>query len=36
MKEKKYHFISLSEIIEVWWVHFEISVVQIASLNPER
>lgn len=28
-ERKNYHFISLSEINEVWWVHFEISVVQI-------
>lgn len=32
MKEKNYHFISQSEICEVWWLHFKTSVVQIDQL----
>lgn len=32
MKEKNYHFISRSEICEIWWLHFKTSVVQIDQL----
>lgn len=39
-ERNEYHFISWSEICEVWWLHFKISVVQIdqfpAPLKPSE
>lgn len=37
-ERKNDNFISLPEIIEVWWLHFEINVIQIGYIHwkPER